>query len=194
MSISLYNSCIKELEIPPNKQRKLENILGYLKSLKNFMLLLKSQKESTVEEILYKLSSVMRIRKTKKHEIIVNEGEKGKEFFILLKGKVCVLTPKINDYYMSEEEYITYLIQLRSTNQNELIKKCISLNQSVFPINEDNFDIFLHNLSLRKTLNESYSKNINLFKKARDIYEIIPKEKNNSQNINNGNKNNNNNS
>ena len=192
MSISLYNSCIKELEIPPNKQRKLENILGYLKSLKNFMLLLKSQKESTVEEILYKLSSVMRIRKTKKHEIIVNEGEKGKEFFILLKGKVCVLTPKINDYYMSEEEYITYLIQLRSTNQNELIKKCISLNQSVFPINEDNFDIFIYNLSLRKTLNESYSKNINLFKKARDIYEIISKEKNNSQNINNGNKNNNN--
>jgi hypothetical protein len=39
MSISLYNSCINELEIPPNNPRKIEKIGGYLKSLKYFMLL-----------------------------------------------------------------------------------------------------------------------------------------------------------
>ena len=185
MSISLYNSCINELEIPPDKPRKIEKIAGYLKSLKNFMLLFKCKKESE-KEILNKLSSVMKLRKTQKYEIIVNEGEKGKEFFVLLKGKVSVLTPKVNEYYMSEEEYISYLIQLRQYNKIELIKKCISLNQSVYPINEENFDTFLYNLSIKKTINESYSRNNTLWKKAKNIYQIISKEKNELQINNNG--------
>ena len=177
MSITLYKSCIQELEIPPNKPRKLDNISGYLKSLKNFMLLFRNQKDVN-KEILDKLSTVMKLRKIKRNEVIVNEGEKGKEFFILLKGKVCVLTPKVNEYYMSDEEYICYLFQLRLNNQYELIKKCISLNQSIYPISEDNFDIFVYNLTLGKTINESYSKNRNLIQKSKNVYEHICKQNN----------------
>ena len=176
MSITLYNSCIEELEILPSNKRNLDIISGYLSSLKNFMLIIKSKKEN-VKSILDKISSVMRLRKAKKYEIIVNEGEKGKEFFILLKGKVCILTPRINEYYMSKQEYILYLLQLRLKDQNELINKCLSLNQNIYSIHEDNFDSFTYNLSLGKTLDDSYSKDINLIKKANIVYQHISEEK-----------------
>ena len=177
MSISLYYSCIEELEIPPNKKRKLNIISGYLKSLKNFMLLLNNQKDNN-KQLLDKISSIMKLRKLKKYELILNEGEKGKEFFILLKGKINVLTPKINEYYMSVEEYISYLFQLRLKEQNELIHKCISLNQNIYPIDEENFDSFVFNLSEGKTINEFYSKKNNLILKSKKIVQYILEEKN----------------
>ena len=177
MSISLYYSCIEELEIPPNKKRKLNIISGYLKSLKNFMLLLNNHKDNN-KQLLDKISSIMKLRKLKKDELILNEGEKGKEFFILLKGKICVLTPKINEYYMSVEEYISYLFQLRLKEQNELIHKCISLNQNIYPIDEENFDSFVFNLSEGKTINEFYSKKNNLILKSKKIVQYILEEKN----------------
>ena len=185
MSISLYNSCIEELEIPPNKPRKIAIISGYLNSLKNFMLILKKSKES-VQEILDKLSLIMKLKKVKKHELILNEGEKGKEFYILLRGKITVLTPKINEYYMTEEEYILYLFQLRLKDQNELIQKCISLNQSTYAISEDDFDSFVEDLSLSKSINISYSKNKNLVKKAKEIFKFISEQKKNFESLNNG--------
>ena len=184
MSISLYNSCIEELEIPPNKARKIKVISGYLSSLKNFMLILKDPKES-IQEILDKLSLVMKLKKVKKHEIILKEGEKGTEFFVLLRGKISVLTPKINDYYMTEEEYISYLFQLRKKDQNELIHKCITLNQSTYAISEDDFDSFVENLSLGKSINISYSKNKNLVKKAKEIFEFISNQKKHIESLNN---------
>lgn len=183
MSITLYNSCIEELEKPSNKQRKIDIISGYLYSLKNFMLLVRGKKENS-KNILDKISSVMKLRKTKKYEIIVTEDDKGKDFFILLKGVISVLTPKINEYYMSKEEYISFLFQLRLKDQNELISKCLSLNQNIYPINEDNFDIFVYNLSLGKTLDESYSKDINLMKKAKSVYQYISEEKKNLEKLN----------
>ena len=184
MSISLYNSCIEELEIPHSKARKIKVISGYLSSLKNFMLILKDPKES-IQEILDKLSLVMKLKKVKKHEIILKEGEKGTEFFVLLRGKISVLTPKINDYYMTEEEYISYLFQLRKKDQNELIHKCITLNQSTYAISEDDFDSFVENLSLGKSINISYSKNKNLVKKAKEIFEFISNQKKHIESLNN---------
>ena len=182
MSISLYNSCIEELEIPPNKARKINVISGYLSSLKNFMLLLKNPKEST-QVILDKLSLIMKLKKVKKNELILNEGEKGKEFYLLLRGKISVLTPKINEYYMTEEEYILYLFQLRLKDQNELIQKCISLNQSTYAISEDDFDSFVEDLSLGKSINISYSKNKNLVKKAKEIFKFISEQKKNFESL-----------
>ena len=183
MSISLYEPCIEQLELPQNKPRKLDVISKYLKSLKNFMLLLNDSKEN-IQGILDKISLALKLKKVKKNEIIVNEGEKGKEFYILLKGKICVLTPKINEYYMSIEEYILYLFQLRLKDQNELIQKCISLNQNVFPINEDSFDIFVYNLSQGKTITESYSKYANLILKAKSVYQYILEQKNKLETLN----------
>jgi len=182
MSISLYKSCIEELEIPPNKARKLDVISGYLSSLKNFMLILKNPKES-IQDILDKLSLIMKLKKVKKHEVILNEGEKGKEFYLLLRGKISVLTPKINEYYMTEEEYISYLFQLRLKDQNELIQKCISINQSTYAISEDDFDSFVEDLSLGKTINISYSKNKNLVKKAKEIFKFISEQKKNFESL-----------
>ena len=176
MSITLINSCIEELEIPPNKARKIDIISGYLYSLKNFMLLIKGKKEK-VKNILDKLATLMKLRKAKKNEIILNEGEKGKEFFILLKGKISVLTPKINEYYMSKEEYISYLFQLKLKEQNELIYKTLSLNSNIYSIHEDSFENFIYNLSLGKTLDESYSKYFNLIIKAQKVYQHILEHK-----------------
>ena len=74
---------------------------------------------------------------------------------------------------MSKEEYILYLLQLRLKDQNELINKCLSLNQNIYSIHEDNFESFIYNLSLGKTLDDSFSKDITLIKKAKTVYQFI---------------------
>ena len=176
MSISLLNSCIQELEIPSRMPRKIDIISGYLYSLKNFMLLIRGKKEK-VKNALDKLSTLIKLKKTKKHEIIISEGDKGKQFYILLKGKIAVLTPKTNEYYMSKEEYISYLFQLKLNDQNELIHKTLSLNSNIYSIHEDSFDSFIYNLSIGKSLDESYSKYINLIKKAKQVYQYISEQK-----------------
>ena len=176
MSISLLNACINQLDLPKNHTRNLKIISGYLQSLKVFMLLLNNSKDN-IQENLEKISSIIQIKRAKKNEVLIHEGEKGNDFFILLKGKIYVLTPKTNEYYMSEEEYILYLLKLRMKDQNELIQKCISLNQSTYPIDEDNFDNFVANLSQGLTLHESYSNNKQLRTTSQSVYKYITEQK-----------------
>ena len=93
--------------------------------------------------------------KKEKNEIIVKEGEKGDEFFLILKGKVAILVLEPKYYYMTEEEYILHLLKLKQNNENECIKQTIIQNQLIYPI-EENFDILLEELIGRKTKQGNY--------------------------------------
>ena len=53
-----------------------------------------------------------------KNELVIQFGEKGDDFYIILDGVVGIFVPQIKEYYMDEEEYILYLLQLRKNGQS----------------------------------------------------------------------------
>ncbi len=95
----LYESCIRELSLPEGQARNYEVIFNYLSTLTDFINLFKNQSENYLQ-IVEKISHILHIRKIKKKEIIIREGEKGSEFYVILKGKVVILVLKQKELFM----------------------------------------------------------------------------------------------
>ncbi len=64
-------------------------------------------------------------------------GEKGENFYIILEGTVSVLKPKEVRIEISEEEYLLYLAKCKKYEEFDIIQHCMSVNKSVFNIDED---------------------------------------------------------
>ena len=161
----LYD-CISELN-KPISERKTEKIIKYIKSLSPFMTLIKEELKKN-SEYLENIIKIFHYIKKLKHKIIVREGEKGNEFFIILRGKVAILVLQPEYYNMTEEEYILHLLKLKKNNENECIRQTIIHNQLIYPI-EDNFDSLFKGLIQRKTTGGVYLDNENILKKADEV-------------------------
>ena len=147
MSSNLLNNCIKELL----KERKIyeiniEPIYHYLESFKSFIYLLSNQTSLSINNLLTEISKVLELKKVTKNEIIFQQGETAENFYIILKGNLKVIKLKPYEYYMTNEEYVSYLLDLRMNNQNEIIRQSRHYNNLIYPI-PDNFDFFVKNLS-----------------------------------------------
>ena len=147
MSSNLLNNCIKELL----KERKIyeiniEPIYQYLESFKSFIYLLSNQTSLSINNLLTEISKVLELKKVSKNEIIFQQGETAENFYIILKGNLKVIKLKPYEYYMTNEEYVSYLLDLRMNNQNEIIRQSRHYNNLIYPI-PDNFDFFVKNLS-----------------------------------------------
>ena len=147
MSSNLLNNCIKELL----KERKIyeiniEPIYHYLESFKSFIYLLSNQTSLSINNLLTEISKVLELKKVTKNEIIFQQGETAENFYIILKGNLKVIKLKPYEYYMTNEEYVSYLLDLRMNNQNEIIRQSRHYNNLIYPI-PDNFDFFVQNLS-----------------------------------------------
>ena len=185
MSLNCYNNCINEiLKNEDNKKNKEEAIYRYLKSLKGFICLLKNQTTLDYEYILKEISSIIKLKKICKNELIYQQGEIGKYFYILLNGHLKVLILRPYEYYMSEEEYILFLLQSRLNNQTQILNLCNHYNSLIYPIPYDNFDTFVKDLSNRATKAGLYLDSKNAIKKAKEISEIIFKGNEESSNKN----------
>lgn len=161
----LYD-CISELN-KPISERKTEKIIKYIKSLSPFMTLIKEELKKN-SEYLENIIKIFHYIKKLKHKIIVKEGEKGNEFFIILRGKVAILVLQPEYYNMTEEEYILHLLKLKKNNENECIKQTIMHNQLIYPV-EENFDSLFKGLIQRKTTGGVYLDNENILKKADEV-------------------------
>ena len=161
----LYD-CISELN-KPISERKTEKIIKYIKSLSPFMTLIKEELKKN-SEYLENIIKIFHYIKKLKHKIIVREGEKGNEFFIILRGKVAILVLQPEYYNMTEEEYILHLLKLKKNNENECIKQTIMHNQLIYPV-EENFDSLFKGLIQRKTTGGVYLDNENILKKADEV-------------------------
>lgn len=170
----LYD-CINELNKPLNI-RNSNIIIKYIKSLSPFMSLMNHEIKKNPSH-LENTVKIFHYIKKEKNEIIVKEGEKGDEFFLILKGKVAILVLEPKYYYMTEEEYILHLLKLKQNNENECIKQTIIQNQLIYPI-EENFDILLEELIGRKTKQGNYLYNEKIILKANDVYLKIKDNKN----------------
>ena len=103
---SLYDLAINAISHPPpDRTVEMNKTISYfLRSLKNFMNILYNETEEDLEKILFDISSHLKYEKYEKNQIICKYGDKADKFYIILKGKVIFLVPKMNKYYLSEEE------------------------------------------------------------------------------------------
>ena len=185
MSINLYNSCLSEL-LKDKKITKIntEPICHYLKTFKSFIYLLKHQTSLNIEKLLTEISRFLEIKKVSKNELIFQQGEIADNFYIILKGNLKVLKLRPYEYYMTNEEYISFLLDLRMYNQKEIIRQSKHYNNLIYPI-PDNFDLFVKNLA-NKVAGGIYIDMNDIIEKAEKVNTFINQEeimKTNIQNL-----------
>ena len=178
MSIKLFNNCVKELKLPliENEERNIEPIYNYIKSLKIFLYLIKNQTSFESEYILKEFSKIVKLKKVSKNEVIFQQGDIGEKFYIVLNGHFKKLVLRHYEYYMSEEEYILFLLQLRMNNQTEIIRQCNHYNSIIYSIPYDNFDTFVLDLSNKATKEGKYLDSENIIEKSKEVNSKISKE------------------
>ena len=140
--------CLYALDHAPNQRDSecLQYIINYLKSLPSFMNIISKEKNLKLSENLIEQISIhLRHEYIPKNNIVCRFGERGEKFYIILKGKVKFFIPKVQKCYLNFEEYILYLMRLRKNDELGLINNIISQNQAIFPIEDDNFDLFILN-------------------------------------------------
>lgn len=179
MSINLYKKCIKELlKNESNDKKNIEPIYQYLKSLKVFLYLIKNQNTLDIDYIFKELSKIIKLKKVSKNELIFQQGEIVDNFYIILNGHLKKLKLKQYEYFMSEEEYLLFLLQLRMNNQIEIIKQSIYYNSIIFSFPYDNFDHFVKDLSSKSTKGGIYLDSEIVIEKAKEVDSFINEQKN----------------
>ena len=140
--------CLYALDHAPNQRdiECLQYIINYLKSLPSFMNIISKEKNLKLSENLIEQISIhLRHEYIPKNNVVCRFGERGEKFYIILKGKVKFFIPKVQKCYLNFEEYILYLMRLRKNDELGLINNIISQNQPIFPIEDENFDLFILN-------------------------------------------------
>ena len=165
-----FEKCIAELQKPIG-ERDIQIILKYIQTLKGFVNLLKFTNED-FDFYIKECAKILKYKQNEENQIIVEEGDKGDSFYLLLKGSVTFLVSRPNVYQMTKEEYMLHLFKLRKNNSMELLKQCLQFNLLVFPI-EDNFDVLLKNLAYRKTKGGEFLDNENICNAGKELYNYI---------------------
>ena len=121
-------------------------ILQYLKKLPAFMSAFSNETNTKIfSSILKEIAKNMFYVNIPQNKIIVRNEEIGDKFYIILKGKVGFCIVKNIKCYLNEEEYVTFLLQLKKNNENELLKRVIRENKQIFEI-KDNFDLYIEEM------------------------------------------------
>ena len=109
-----------------------------LQSLNYFIELLKLEGESfNDEELLTKINYSLKCNIIEENTFLFKVGNKGNKFYIILKGSVSVLIPKMITLKMKEEQYIHHLQLLYSCDEKYLLDKTIKYNLNTFKIKEE---------------------------------------------------------
>jgi len=179
-NLTSFNLCISSLSIIP-EERTLDSItpiIEYLKILANFMNTLLNEKEEEIEKVLLEVASCLKYEYYEKNKFICKYGDKADKFYLILKGKIIFLVPTESKHYMTEEEYIEYLLKLRKNGEIELIKNILIKNQLIFYFGEDFDEFILSSLDrFEKKKENIYS--IKLYKSFYEFRKFKEKEENN---------------
>ena len=138
--------CLQALAHQPNKrnQEMLNHIKSYLKSMPSFMNIISKEKNTNIgENLIEQISVHLRHEYIPKNNLICRFGEKGDKFYIILKGKISFLIPKMIKCYLNLEEYVVYLMQLRNNDEFELLNNLLVQNRIYYPFEDDDFDDYL---------------------------------------------------
>ena len=125
-----------------------------LQSQKYFIDLLKLEGENfNDEELLTKINYSLKCNIIEENTFLFKVGNIGNKFYIILKGNVSVLVPKMITLKMKEEQYIHYLQLLYSCNEQYLLDKTIKYNLNIFKIDEE-----LYKKKVSNLINENSNK------------------------------------
>ena len=155
---NIYKNCIDSLIIPPEKRSEedIERMLPYINTLTSFINSLRQANLKSYNDTLREICQNMTLCSIPKDRFVVKYGEKGNVFYIILNGSISIIIVKNKNGYLSEEEYIEHLLQLRKNKETELLKMTLVLNHNVYKI-EGNFDEWLKNQVTKKDI---YSKEL----------------------------------
>ena len=129
-----HDLCINALIQFPSYRNKeiIDLIKPYLKGLIGLMdIVSKEKSEDLSDKTLNYIATNLQYKRINKDRFICKYGEKGTLFYIILKGKVVFLVPKIFKCYLNESEYLSHLIKLRKNGENELLRNIISLIDNI---------------------------------------------------------------
>ena len=168
--------CIQSLKFP-NEEREdklIKYIKSYIETIPEFLNLLEITKEKRNYNLIMRDVSInLKFNLILKDRFVYKYiGDKVNKIYILLSGKIALLTTKIISCYLNEEEYLNYLMKLRNNNEIEVLKRTIEMNLYNFEIGE-NFD-----LTIKKLYDDYMSKPINLKYSSKTYEKIIETEKN----------------
>ena len=144
-----YDICINALIKfqPISRNKEVINLIKpYLKELYGLMdMISKEKNEELATKTLNQISTNLIYKKVPKNRFICRYGEKGEHLYIILKGKITFLVPKMIKCYLNEQEYLTYLIKLKMTGEDELLRIVMSINRQYYDLGID-FDYFIRAL------------------------------------------------
>ena len=132
--------CCKALSLFPKiRYREILNIIKeYFTTLVGIMdIIAKETNKEKAERILMQVLMSIQLESYQQNNIIFKYGESGEKFYIVLRGKVGFLLPKLIKCNLNEEEYLEYLIKLKKNKEDELVKKLLSVNQQYYDLGND---------------------------------------------------------
>ena len=137
---NIYKNFLDSLIIPPEKRSEedIERMLPYINTLTSFINSLRQANLKSYNDTLREICQNMTLCSIPKDRFVVKYGEKGNVFYIILNGSISIIIVKNKNGYLSEEEYIEHLLQLRKNKETELLKMTLVLNHNVYKI-EGNF-------------------------------------------------------
>jgi CRP-like cAMP-binding protein len=156
---NLYKNCLDSLKIKPEDRTAddIDRMLPYINTLLPFINSLKQANLKNFNATLREILQNMILESVPKDRFVLKYGEKGNLFYIILNGSVSIIVVKNRKGYLSEEEYIDHLLQLRKNKEIELLRMTIGLNNMVYHF-EENFDTWLKNQVSKK--DSPYSKDL----------------------------------
>jgi len=143
-----YDLCINSLiQFPSYRNKEVIDIIKpYLKELIGLMDVVSKEKtEEFVDKAISQIAMNLQYKKIEKDKFICKYGEKGNHFYVILKGKVVFLVPKLVKCYLNECEYIYYLLKLKKCGENELLRNMVNINRQYYDLGDD-FDYYIREL------------------------------------------------
>ena len=139
--------CLQTLKYEPEnrKQEEIESTIPFLTTLENFnyfVNFLESPKSGI--DLMTRFAKITFYQYHRKNSIIKRAGDSNETFYILLKGNIFKYNLIFEIENLTLEHYLLYLVLLELINENEIIKKCLSLNKDLINIDieiDDSFSV-----------------------------------------------------
>lgn len=117
-------------------QEEIKDIEKYVNSLKEFRSFIDMKSDNT-SDLLTKIATKLKYEKVEKDKVICKFGEKGSKFYLILKGKIGVIIPKLEKIKMTQNEYFDYLIRLKKFKEKDILIKVLPLNKNAYPLEDE---------------------------------------------------------
>ncbi len=113
------------------------------------------------QNVLYSISEVLSVVNLNRNQILFRINEAADNFYIILKGRVCVLKPAKKLKSTSFKTYYEFLINLFATNEHYLFKLNIKANSDIFFASFEEFVLYQHTLKKRRIREILFSETVN---------------------------------